>query len=73
MVQRRGVHGRLLSDPALHQVDFDRVRTFAEGADVLVDVLALAEKVLSRRGEEIDPAPSALLVRPPMATAGCRS
>ena len=67
MVERRGVHGGLLVGvQRLHQVDLDRMRPVAHGADVLVDVLALADEVaLDRQPEDVDPERlEALLVGP---------
>jgi hypothetical protein len=51
VVERRGVHGRLLVRiERLHQVDFDLERSAAHGANVLVDIFPLADEV-ARHGQ----------------------
>ncbi|MPN49920.1 hypothetical protein SDC9_197544 [bioreactor metagenome] len=45
MVERRGMHGRLLFRiERLHQVDLDLERAGAHGADVLIDVFAFRDE-----------------------------
>ena len=57
MVERRGVHGRLLLRvKRLHQVDLDLERPAADGADVFIHVLALAlEGAGFLQAEHVDP------------------